>query len=419
VLLDPIASRSAAVRVRLGEVRRELRTPADESGNLAGCGKHVTVEEYNAAAASWSPARRAPQTRDVLYFPATSDDRVRARDLDAMRINANHDGRGADVGEALPEPWVRDHRTVRDTMRTLFVAAFAALALAGPAQAATPATENQLSVVSFNVLAPVWAAPDWYPEEMDSSLLDNDFRRPRIMSFLASRASTTDIFCLQEVQESELPYFLEAVGSGFTGAMGLNDPDWWSSWVVPEIPWAPNGTALLVRRGAFSSIRIRDIALSGDGDHGALFEGVERASGRRVRAASVHLDSDVQANRNREAKSLMTQMPVAAGTVDVVCGDINEDAVNGAASGIFQRAGFSDALAAVGNREPTHPWDTQYNGSPRWSIIDHVIVRDARPLSGDVYDFGVYAIEDETERIEANFRNTGSDHFPIGAVAGF
>jgi endonuclease/exonuclease/phosphatase family metal-dependent hydrolase len=304
-------------------------------------------------------------------------------------------------------------------MRTLLLAALAALALAGPAQAAQPEPESALSVVAFNVLAPVWAAPVWYPEDMDASLLDNAVRRPRITSFLASRASTTDVFCLQEVQESELPHFLDAVGNGFSGAMAHNDRDWWSNWLVPEIPWAPNGTAVLVRRSTFSSIRIRDIALSGDGNHGALFEGVERASGRRVRAASIHLDSDIQANRNREAKSLMTQMPSAARTVDIVCGDFNEDTVNGAASGIFQRAGFTDALAAIGNREPTHPWDSQYNGSPRWSIIDHVLVRNARPLGGDVHDFGVYAIHDETARIEANLRNTGSDHFPIGANASF
>jgi endonuclease/exonuclease/phosphatase family metal-dependent hydrolase len=218
------------------------------------------------------------------------------------------------------------------------------------------------------------------------------------------------------VQQSELPAFI-AAADGFTGAMGFNDRDWWSNWLVPEIPWAPNGTAILVRRSAFSAIRIRDIALSGDGNHAALLDAVHRASGRRVRAVSVHLDSDVQANRNREARSVVAQLPPADGTVDVICGDINEDAVNGAASGVFQRAGFTDALAAVGNREPTHPWDSQYNGSPRWAIIDHVIVRGLRPLSGDVYDFGVWAITEQTPRIEANLRNTGSDHFPIGAVA--
>ena len=304
---------------------------------------------------------------------------------------------------------------MRARLSSVAVLVAGVLALAAPAQAAPP-RDPQLSVVAFNVLAPVWASPVWYPEELDPALLDAATRRETIGAFLASRASATDIFCLQEVQDSEFPAFLAALGDGWTGAMGFNDPDWWSNWVVPEIPWAPNGTAVIVRRSAFSSIRISDIALSGDGNHGALFEGVHRDSGRPVRAASVHLDSDVQANRNRESRSLMGQMPARAGTTDVVCGDINEDAVNGAASGVFQRAGFTDALAAVGNREPTHPFLESYNGSPHWGIIDHILVREARPLSGDVFDFGVWSIEDEVERIEANLVNTGSDHFPVGAV---
>jgi len=36
-----------------------------------------------------------------------------------------------------------------------------------------------------------------------------------------------------------------------------------------------------------------------------------------------------------------------------------------------------------------------------------------------VLDFGVWAIEDEVARIEANFVNTGSDHFPIAGVTDF
>ena len=82
----------------------------------------------------------------------------------------------------------------------LAVLAAAALALAGPASAAPPPREAQLSVVAFNVLAPVWAAPDWYPAAMDMSLLDTEFRRERITRFLAGQAPTTDVFCLQEVQ---------------------------------------------------------------------------------------------------------------------------------------------------------------------------------------------------------------------------
>jgi len=293
------------------------------------------------------------------------------------------------------------------------------LAIWAPASpAAPPARDARLPMVTFNVLAPVWAAPDWYPPEMDMSLLDTSYRRARLTAFLASRAADTDVFCLQEVQESEFPAFLAALGSGFTGAMAHNDRDWWSNWVVPSIPWAPNGTAIAVRRQAFSNLTFRDIALSGDGNHAVLVEGVHRATGRRFRAASIHLDSDVEANRGREANALMAALPAAAGTIDVVCGDFNEDAVTGKAGGIVRRAGFVDVLDAVGNREPTHPWSSSYNGATRWAIIDHLTVRGAQPLSGDVLDFGGLSIADELTRIESNFRTTGSDHYPVAGTAG-
>ena len=307
-------------------------------------------------------------------------------------------------------------------MRRLSLAALAASAVLATWPAAAPAPppppNAQLGMVTFNVLAPVWAAPDWYPPEMDMSLLDAADRRARITSFLASRAADTDVFCLQEVQESEFPAFLAAVGSGFAGAMSHNDRDWWSNWVVPEIPWAPNGTAIMVRRQAFSNLVFRDIALSGDGDHAELVEGVHRATSRRFRAASIHLDSDKEANRGREARSLMSQLPPAAGAIDIVCGDFNEDSVTGTAGGVVKRAAFVDVLDAVGNREPTHPWSSSFNGATRWAIIDHLTVRGAQPLSGDVLDFGGLSIPDELTRIESNFRTTGSDHYPVGGAAG-
>jgi len=62
---------------------------------------------------------------------------------------------------------------------------------------------------------------------MDTSPLDAGYRRVRIAAFLASRAPTTDVFCLQEVQESELPAFLDALGGEFTGVMAHNDPVKW------------------------------------------------------------------------------------------------------------------------------------------------------------------------------------------------
>jgi hypothetical protein len=76
-------------------------------------------------------------------------------------------------------------------------------------------------------------------------------------------------------------------------------------------------------------------------------------------------------------------------------------------------------LASVGNREATHPFSSAYNRSPRWAIIDHVLVRNGSPAAGDVFDFGLWSISDEVERIEQNFRESGSDHFPVGATIAF
>jgi hypothetical protein len=44
-------------------------------------------------------------------------------------------------------------------------------------------------------------------------------------------------------------------------------------------------------------------------------------------------------------------------------------------------------------------------------MIDLVLIRNGRPLAGEVFDLGVWSIDDEVTGIEANFGNTGSDHF--------
>jgi DNA-binding winged helix-turn-helix (wHTH) protein len=49
------------------------------------------------------------------------------------------------------------------------------------------------------------------------------------------------------------------------------------------------------------------------------------------------------------------------------------------------------------------------------TVLDHVLIRGARPRYGDVIDFGLWAIADEVARIEANFQVSGSDHFPVAA----
>ena len=127
--------------------------------------------------------------------------------------------------------------TRRELIRTpdplaVAVAVATLLALAGPATAATPAREQQLPVVSFNVLGRS-ARRRGIRRSSTRRCSTRPYRRGRITAFLAGSAATTDLFCLQEVQESELPAFLAALGPGFEGFMARNDRDWWSNWVDP------------------------------------------------------------------------------------------------------------------------------------------------------------------------------------------
>jgi endonuclease/exonuclease/phosphatase family metal-dependent hydrolase len=291
--------------------------------------------------------------------------------------------------------------------------------LAGAAATADPASPpSELRVVAFNVLAPIWSAPASYPQDMDGALLETGYRRVRLEAFLSGIAASADVVCLQEVQDSEFPYFMAALGADFQGAMAVNDPDLWSNYLLGT-PWAPNGTAIAIRRSMLASEpEFRDLPTHG-GNHVAVVSGVHAASGRHVRAYSVHLDSERTSNRTKELRALFADAGPESGAVDVICGDINEDTIIGSASGLFARAGFVDVLASTGNREATHPWSTSYYSSTRWLVIDHILTRGATPVAGDVLDMGTAAIAGEVERIEENFRRTGSDHYPITATVEF
>jgi endonuclease/exonuclease/phosphatase family metal-dependent hydrolase len=241
-------------------------------------------------------------------------------------------------------------------LRDLLAVGLLLLCASGARGDAATGTSAELRIVAFNVLAPIWAAPAWY------------------------------------------------------------DADYWSNWLVPELPWEPNGTFVAVRNARFSGSLFQDLALSGSGNHAAAFEGVDRASGRPVRIYSVHFDSDSNRNRRLEIEALLAEARPDATAVDVVCGDVNEETSLGSAGTLFRAADFVDVLAVLGQREPTHPFTSSYNRSPRWAIIDHILVRNGVPVEGSVIDFGLDREEDEIARIEGNLRASGSDHYPVTAT---
>ena len=275
-----------------------------------------------------------------------------------------------------------------------------------------------LGVLSFNVLAPCWAHPSYYPASAEP-LLDRVTRRRSIIELLLAQAATVDVIMLQEVAQAEFVFFHEALKQHFTGFYVNHAPTYWSSWITPVPAWEPNGNAIFVRRARFSTIAFRDLTASGSGNHAALFTGALKNSTKTVRAASIHLDSDSAQNRKQELAAVLAAWPVQSATVDLIAGDFNFETDAGNLKADISKAGYVNVLESLGTASQTHPWTSSYNGADNWGIIDHIITRNSTPLSGRVIDFDLFKTfpDDEVSRINANLRLCGSDHFPIiGAV---
>lgn len=68
--------------------------------------------------------------------------------------------------------------------------------------------------------------------------------------------------------------------------------------------------------------------------------------------------------------------------------------------------GWKDGMKKVGNFELSRP----ANNSPFWN---RVWIRDVKPVSGDVLDFGLWSFKDDAERVTQCIDLCGSTHFPM------
>ncbi|MGD9591013.1 MAG: endonuclease/exonuclease/phosphatase family protein [Candidatus Berkiella sp.] len=283
---------------------------------------------------------------------------------------------------------------------------------------AAPVTDSTLKVVSFNILAPCWASPSYYPES-SLPLLNRELRRDRIIAFLQQQASTTDVFALQETTQVELQYIKDAMKNSFDLYAAYHSPTYWSNWITNDPPWEPNGVALLVKKNLLTNINFQDLALSNDGNHAAYIIAKRKSNPSQViRIASVHLDSDKPYNRERELNSLLEIMSPQSNAIDIIGGDINFEITNGNLKNNLATAGFTDSLTALGKDGFTSPYSTTYYMSSNWSDIDHILIRNMTPLSGEIISSNLFTIypDNEEARINANFSICGSDHFPITAT---
>lgn len=275
-----------------------------------------------------------------------------------------------------------------------------------------------IKIVSFNILAPPWAKPSSYPESSEP-YLDRELRRVSIIDVLNSLKGSSDVIALQEITPIEFGYIKSAL-KDFVAIQVNHDPDYWSQYITDNPPWEPNGNALFLKKSTFKNVSFSDVPLSTSGNHGAYAEAKLKANNQQVKIFSVHFDSDHGGNRKKEMEAAVAHIGAASNSIDIIAGDFNSSPQQGNYSNLLELQGYIDVLAAIGNTEITTPYTTQYSSSNNFGIIDHVMVRNAQPIAGDVIDNNLFTIypdgpahANEEPRITANLQITGSDHFPV------
>lgn len=276
---------------------------------------------------------------------------------------------------------------------------------------------SSVQVLAFNILAPCYASSTRYP--MGAKIfLERNRRREKIIQFLNSISPTTDIIALQETTQTEFQFFQRALENNFLGFEVYHDAKYWADWILPDETWEPNGVAIFVRKSSFKYVKFQNIALSNRGNHSAYFEATHRESGLKFRGASIHLDSDHDLTRHQELKSLLNFMRPEARTRDIIAGDFNNGTHNGVIKLYLSKNQFVDVLRAVGREEWTSPYSDDWYRSKNLGIIDHIVVRNAKPIDGQVFNFSLWDLypDSQDKRILASLEQSGSDHFPVLGV---
>ena len=328
-----------------------------------------------------------------------------------------------------------------------------------------------LSVATFNVLAPCYAQPSWYYPSSEP-YMNTEFRRNRILQFLDS-IKDYDIIGLQEVtddtidnvggiaytREGEFKYFASFLTKTHHAFFASHDRKYWASYFSnnPMSPyaWIKNGNVLFLKRSTFHHVTFSDVALGKGGNHAAMATCTHRASGRKMRVMSVHLDSDIGGNRQSEWESIKTLLPDNPSLVDLVIGDFNANTQTGILAADFanfnddgEAGKFKNALLKITNDtgvmiyEQTHPFTSTFNDRHLHEKIDHIVYRYGLMPSNIYYSgVGLYGTVEGTQsgvidnnlwvvrpdtrppgydlneelRINTNFDHVGSDHYPCVA----
>ncbi len=290
-----------------------------------------------------------------------------------------------------------------------------------------------LKLSTFNVLAPCFANPIYYPDNCAQVIANTNYRLSKISTEIgALKAAGTTVFCFQEIT----PEMYEGISETFTSIVGFgkfqsyvayHDPNYWKLYQPDPHHPVPNGNATFVLTDVWNILAWESVSTNpigqGAGNRAAYTKLSHKiASAHVFHVMNVHLDSDHGGNRKKEIKGALYYLNshTRAGETQVVIGDLNNTTSSGSIREILDSAGMVNSKNPL---EPTHPFTNSYNGNNNWASIDHIMyksgtaiaVGDTTVRNHDLWDMYPILSPDTNNplRILANFDICGSDHFSV------
>lgn len=235
--------------------------------------------------------------------------------------------------------------------------------------------QRELSLVQMNLLAPNWVGAMYkllpcYDEYASQQRLNKS------LSYLSG--FDAQIYCLSEVEESDLPEIRDFFGDDWSVVYASHKNGFWREWLEGK-EWVSNGTCILVHR----SLKRLSTAVIDLGDGCTASHALLQSASGLVSVTSVHFDNGE--NKWTEAARLLQWLERIKCDVNIVAGDFNFTDVS-----MFEEAGYVETAQ-----------DKQSTPMPQ-GRIDHTMVRGARRVSGRIHNLG-----DLCTTVHKN----GSDHY--------
>jgi len=281
----------------------------------------------------------------------------------------------------------------------------------------------KLHIGSWNVLAPSWASPDYYPRRAHPHLFPHESRIERVARFVLTNLGKADVVCFQETQCDLDRKFAFLLSERYQYFPVYHDDGYWSKWVTEDRPFLRNGVAVALRRSAFDHITSMDLSL-GTGNHAAVVIARHIELDQWFRIASVHFELDDEDIRNAEVEALArffrpgTSAALRPHYIDVIAGDFNCDLDYEVMMTQFIDRGFSDAHRELDMAQPTHP---EGEGD---DVIDHILIRgeNVEVVTAQTHGADIIkshperTVEHKDNRIARCLEYNGSDHFAIDTI---